>query len=132
MMDFDTFLDATRATLIPGTLPTMNLSIRSHPSSGICVFPYVISVSDYHSCKEKTIKLLSCFYGCHIPQEKLSPLFWQSTSKKKKKTKPPGFSFSSIPLKNLKLHLSLSLQHSRLKMCGYYFFFAEYQLVICL
>ena len=32
MVDFDTFLDATRATVIPGTLPTLNLSIKSHPS----------------------------------------------------------------------------------------------------
>ena len=97
MMDFDTFFNATRATLIPGTLPTMNLSIRSHPSSGICVFPYVISVSDYHSCKEKTIKLLSCFYGCHIPQEKLSPLFWQSTSKKKKKQSHQDSRLAAFP-----------------------------------
>ena len=34
MMDFDTFLDATRATLIPGRLPTLNLSMKSHLSSG--------------------------------------------------------------------------------------------------
>ena len=66
-----------------------------------CVFPDVILVSNYHSCKEKTIKLLPyhSFYGGHIPyQEKLSPLFWQSASKN---AKPPGcpFSFSSIPLK---------------------------------
>ena len=33
-MDFDTFLDASRATLIPGTLPTLNLPIKIHPSSG--------------------------------------------------------------------------------------------------
>ena len=32
-MDFDTFLDATRTTLIPGTLPTLNVPIKSHPSS---------------------------------------------------------------------------------------------------
>ena len=77
MMDFDTFLDATRARLVPGTLQTMNLSIKSHPSSGTSVFPDVISVSDYHSYKEKTIKLLPyySFYGGHIPQEKLSHLF---------------------------------------------------------
>ena len=34
MMDFDTFLDASRATLIPGALPTLNLPIKSHLSSG--------------------------------------------------------------------------------------------------
>ena len=66
-----------------------------------CVFRDVILVSNYHSYKEKTIKLLPyhSFYGGHIPyQEKLSPLFWQSASKN---AKPPGcpFSFSSIPLK---------------------------------
>ena len=27
------FLAATRTTLIPGTLPTLNLPIKSHPSS---------------------------------------------------------------------------------------------------
>ena len=34
MMDFDTFLDASRATVIPGTLPTLNPPIKIHPSSG--------------------------------------------------------------------------------------------------
>ena len=34
MMNFDTFLDASRGTLIPGTFPTLNLPIKSHPSSG--------------------------------------------------------------------------------------------------
>ena len=34
MMDFDTFLDAKRATLIPGTLPTLNLPIKRRHSSG--------------------------------------------------------------------------------------------------
>ena len=33
MMDFETFLDALRATLIPGILPTLNLLIKSHPST---------------------------------------------------------------------------------------------------
>ena len=33
MMDFDTLIDASRATPIPGTLPTLNLRIKSHPSS---------------------------------------------------------------------------------------------------
>ena len=51
MVDFDTFLDVTRATVIPGTLPTSNLSIKSHPSSRSCAFPNVISVSNYHSYK---------------------------------------------------------------------------------
>ena len=34
MMDFDTFFDASRATLIPGTLPTYNLPKKSYLSSG--------------------------------------------------------------------------------------------------
>ena len=98
---------------------------------GSCVFPDVILVSNYHSYKGKTIKLLPChsFYGGNIPhQEKLSPLFWQSTSTN---TKPPGcpYAFSSIPLITSKLYLSRSLQHSTLNMCGYYFFFAEYKLI---
>ena len=88
MMDFDTFLDATRTTVIPVTLPTLNVSIKSHPLSGSCVFPDVISVSNYHSYKEKTIKVLPyhSFYGghAHPPQEKLSPLSWQCASKKYK------------------------------------------------
>ena len=68
MMKFDSFLDAARATLIPGTLPTLILSIKSHPSSVACVFPNAISVSNYHSYKEKRIKLLQyhSFHGGHI------------------------------------------------------------------
>ena len=91
MMDFDAFLDASRATLISGTLPTLNLSTKSHPSSGTCIFRDVILVSNYHSYKEKTIKLLlyHSFYGGHIPQEKVSPFFWQSASKRYKATRMP-------------------------------------------
>ena len=106
MMDFDTFLDATRATVFPGTLPTLNVSIKSHPLSGSCVFPDVISASNYHSYKEKTVKLLpyNSFYGGHIPTRKIESSFLAVHLKKN--TKPPGFPFSSIPLRNLKLHLS--------------------------
>ena len=80
MMYFDTFLDALRATLIPATLPALNLPKKAIFHQGSCVFLDVILVSNYHSYKEKTIKLLPyrSFYGVHIPQEKLSPLFWQS------------------------------------------------------
>ena len=39
MMDFDTFLDTTRATLLPGTLPILNLPIKSRLSSGKLRFP---------------------------------------------------------------------------------------------
>ena len=34
MMDFDAFLDAARAKLFPGTLPTLDLPIKRHLSSG--------------------------------------------------------------------------------------------------
>ena len=73
MMDFDTFLDASRATLIPGTLPTLNLPLYQ----GSSIFSDVTLVSNRHNCKEKTIKLLPyhSFYEGHIPQEKLSSLF---------------------------------------------------------
>ena len=68
MMDFD----ATRATLFPGTLPTLNLPIKSRIAifhQGSCVCRDVILLSNYHSYKVKTIKLLpyNSFYGGHIP-----------------------------------------------------------------
>ena len=58
-------------------IPTLNLSIKSHPSSGTCVFPDVIPVSNYHSFKEKTIKSLPyhSFYGGHIPPNKILAAF---------------------------------------------------------
>ena len=95
---------------------------------GGTTFCDVILVSNYHSYEEKTIKILSYhnFYGGHIPQEKLSLLFWQSASKNYKAL---GWLFSSISLKNFKLHLSWSLQHSTWNMCGYYLFLAGYKLV---
>ena len=52
-------------------------SANKNPSfiQGSSVFPDVVSVSGYHSYKEKTIKLLPyhSFYGGHITQEKLNP-----------------------------------------------------------
>ena len=58
MMVFDTFfLDATRATLIPGTLPTLNLPKKAILHQSTCVFPDVMLVSNYHSYKEKKRKL---------------------------------------------------------------------------
>ena len=76
MMDFDTFLDATRATLIPGTLPTLNLPIKSL-HQGSCVFSDVILVSNYHNYKGKTTKLppYHSFYGGRIPPRKIEPPF---------------------------------------------------------
>ena len=87
MMDFDTFLDVKIAKLIPDTLSTLNLSIKSHPSSGSCVFPDVISVSNYHSYKEETIKLLPyhSFYEGHIHPRKTVPSFLAVRLKKKYK-----------------------------------------------
>ena len=89
MMDFDTFLDATRTTVIPVTLPTLNVSIKSHPLSGSCVFPDVISVSNYHSYKEKTKLPNHSFYGGHIPQRKFEPPFLAVCLKKYKATRIP-------------------------------------------
>ena len=126
------FLNATRATFIPGTLSTLNLSIKSHPLSGSCVFPDVISVSNYHSYKEKTIKVLpyhSFYGGPHAPKKNWA-LF--SGTAPQKNAKPLGCPFRSIPLKNFQLHLSWSLQHSIVKMCDYFFFFPQYKLVTCL
>ena len=67
MMDFDTFLDALRATFIPSTLLILNLPIKSILHQGSCIFPDVILMTNYHSYKEKT-KLLPyhSFYGGHI------------------------------------------------------------------
>ena len=93
-------------------------SIKSHTSSVSCLFPDVILVWNYHSYKEKAIKLLPyhSFYGGDIPsppQKKyLKFFFWQSASKKN--TKPPEFPFSSILLKNFKFYPSWKLQHSTL------------------
>ena len=60
-----------------GTLPTLNLSIKIHLSSGSSVFPDVISVSNYHSYIEKPIKLLPChsFYGGQILPRRIEPPF---------------------------------------------------------
>ena len=89
------------------------------------------ALSNYYSYKEKTIKLLpyNSFYGGHIPPGKIESPFLEA--RLKKNTKPPGYLFTRIFLINFKLHLSWSLQHSKLKICGYYYFFAEYKLVTC-
>ena len=90
------------------------------------------AVSNYYSYKEKTIKLLPyhSFYEGHIPLRKIEPPFL-AANLKKKNTKPPWSPFTSISLKNCKLHLSWSLQHSALNICGHYYFFSEYKLVTC-
>ena len=70
-MDF-----ASRATLIPGTLPALNLPINSS-FIRVASFSDVTSVSNYHSYKEKTIKLLPyhSFYGGHIALRKIEASF---------------------------------------------------------
>ena len=90
MMDFDTFLDATRATLFPGTLSTLNLPIKIF-HQGSYVFRDVILVSNYHSYKEKTIKLLPyhSFYGGHIPPRKVEPPFLAVRLKKMQSHQDP-------------------------------------------
>ena len=54
MMDF---LDASRVTLVTGTLPTLNPPKKAILHQGGSVFPDVILVSGYHRYKEKIIKL---------------------------------------------------------------------------
>ena len=39
MIDLDTFLDASRATLIPSTLRSLNLLVKDNPSSVLLRFP---------------------------------------------------------------------------------------------
>ena len=97
-MDCDTFLDATRATVIPGILPTLNLKIKIHPSSGCCIFSYVMSESNYHNYKEKTVKILPFhnFYGGHIPSRKIEPPFL-AVCLKKKNAKPQDSHLAAFP-----------------------------------
>ena len=44
--------------MIPETLPTLNLPIKSHPPSRYLYFSDVILESDYHGYKGETIKLI--------------------------------------------------------------------------
>ena len=83
MMDFDTFLDATRTKLFPGTKPSF---VRVAAFFVMCFL-----VSNYHSYKEKTIKLLPyhSFYGGHIPPRKVEPPFLAVRLKKYKATRIP-------------------------------------------
>ena len=91
MMDFDTFFSSYKSST--QSWHTSNFESANKKAilhQGRCVFPDVILVSNYHSYKKKTIKLLpyhSC-YGAHIPpQQQLFHLFWQSISKKYKATR---------------------------------------------
>ena len=85
-MDF-----ASRATLIPGTLPTLNLPIKIHPHQSSFVFPDVTIVSNYRSYREKTIKILPyhSFYEGHIPLRKIGPSFLAVHLKKIQSHKDP-------------------------------------------
>ena len=65
MIDFDTVLDVLRAILILGRLPT-----KIYYKKLLQFFP---TKNYYHNIVSMEIT---------SPQEKLSPLFWQSASKK--------------------------------------------------
>ena len=131
MMDFDTSFKCYKSQ--HSFLTCFQLWICQKKAiihQGSCIFPDLILVINYHSYKEKTMQLLpyhSLSMEVTSPKKNWAPF---SGSPPQKNVKPPGSLFSSILLKNFQLHLSLSLQHSTLNICGYYFF-AEYKLVIC-
>ena len=81
MMDFDTFLDATRTTVFPGTKPSF-ISVAAF-------FVICFLVSNYHSYKEKTIKLLPyhSFYAGHITLRRIER---SSSGPPQKNSKPQG------------------------------------------
>ena len=71
------------------------------------------------------------------PQEKLSPFFWQSASKKTKKTKnkqkkehKQSYQDSHLAAFPKKFQTSFFMKFStfHINICGYYFFFTEYKL----
>ena len=98
MMDFDTFLRCFKSNAYSWYTSNFE-SANKEPS-------FISLVSNYHSYKETTKKLLPyhSFYGGHIPPRKIEPHFL--TVRLKKNTKPPGYPLTSIPLKNFKLPLS--------------------------
>ena len=76
MMSFDTFFRCFKSNT--HSWYTSNFESANKKPFFIrvaCNFPDVILVSNYHSCKQKTIKLLSChsFYGGQIPLRKIEP-----------------------------------------------------------
>ena len=80
MMDFDTFFRCYKSNT--HFWHTSNFeSANKKPSFirvvALCVFPYVILVSNYHIYKGKLIKLLPyhSFCGGHIPPRKIEPPF---------------------------------------------------------
>ena len=78
MMDFDTFFRCFKSNT--HSWYTSNFESANKKPFFIrvaCIFPDVILVSNYHSYKEKTIKLLPyhSFYGGHIPPRKIKPPF---------------------------------------------------------
>ena len=83
MMDFDTFYTS---------LPTLNLPIKIHPSSGyLRFFSDVVLVSSYHSYNEKTTQLLPyhSYYEGRIPLGKIEPPFLEVHLKKIQNHKDP-------------------------------------------
>ena len=120
MMDFDTFLTCFKSNTHSWYTPNFKSAKKAILHQCSCVFPDAILGSSYQSYKEKTIKFLPYHSFCGGPNllRKIEFSFlWQSTSKKN--SKPPGYLFRCIFLKNFKLHLSRSLQHSTLSMCSY-------------
>ena len=69
------FLDATRATHIPGILSTLNLPIKSHLSSGYLRFSWGnFSVKLlYLQRKDNKITTIHSLYGGQIPPRKVQP-----------------------------------------------------------
>ena len=78
-MDFDTFFRCYKSNF--HSWHTSKLWICQYKKTifhqGSCVFPDVILLWNYHSHKEKTIKLLPyySFYGGHIPPRKIDSPF---------------------------------------------------------
>ena len=58
--------------IIPNTLPTLKLPIKSHPSSRYLFFPDVVLISNYHGCKGRAIKLIP-YYMININYKTIKP-----------------------------------------------------------
>ena len=63
---------STSLYIIPGTLPTFNLPIKSHPSQG-SFFSDVVLVSKYHGCEGEATKLIQ-YYIIGIIYKTVKPL----------------------------------------------------------
>ena len=110
MMAFDTLFRFFKSNTYSWYTPNFESAILHQVSY---IFPDVNLVSNHHSYKEKTTKLLPyhSFHGCHIPPRKIEPPLLVVCPKKN--TKPPGYPFSSISLKKFKFlyHEVCSIPH---------------------